>query len=118
MRIMSLRVAPVARILAIMYAILSPFLIILALLTKAEYIRIPLGIVAPLIYFNINFDLQTPTHFFSGAALMLLAAICYAATGWLTGAAAVLSFNFFARRMGGIDAFVLSSDPVAAKPVD
>lgn len=107
MRITSLRIRPVAGVLAIGYGVLSPFMVIFAFLSKEEYVRIPLGVVAPLFSLNLNFDIQRPTHFFSGVLLMLLAVPCYVATGWLTGAAAVLVFNFIARRTGGIQASVL-----------
>ena len=113
MRIMSLRVGPVARALAIIYGVFSPLLIILAALSKAEYIRIPLGIIAaPLFYLNINFDIQHPTHILSAVFFTLFAAACYAATGWLTGAVVVLCFNFVARRTGGIEASVLTKGSV------
>lgn len=112
MRIMSLRVGPVARIFAIIYGVSSPFLLIVMALSKADYLRIPLGIIAaPLFYVNINFDVQHPTHILSAALLVLFAAACYAATGWLTGAALVMCFNFIARRTGGIEASVLSKEP-------
>jgi len=113
MRILSLRVGPVARVLAILYGALSPFLLILMALSKAQYLRIPLGVVAPpLLYLNINFDIQNPTHFLSSVLLMLFGVACYAATGWLTGAAMVLCFNFIARRTGGIEATVLAKDVI------
>ena len=41
---------------------------------------------------------------------MLFGAVCYAATGWLTGAVVVLGFNFIVRRTGGIEASVLTND--------
>jgi hypothetical protein len=73
-----------------------------------DYLRIPLGLIAlPLTYLNLNFDIQRPEHFLSGVLFVLFGAVCYAATGWLTGSAAVLCFNFIARRIGGIKASVL-----------
>ncbi|MGA7293283.1 MAG: hypothetical protein WBW85_12165 [Terriglobales bacterium] len=108
---MSLKVRPVARVFAILYGLLSPFLVILMAVSKTEYLRIPLGIIAPpLLYLNINFDIQHPTRFLSGVLLMLFGAACYAVTGWLTGAAAVLCFNFIARRTGGIEASILTEE--------
>lgn len=108
MRIMSLKVAPIAKVLAILYAACSPLIAIRMVLSEAEYLRIPLGLFAPpLTYLNINFDIQRPTHFLSGILFMLCAAACYAATGWLTGAVAVVFFNFIARRTGGIQASVI-----------
>jgi hypothetical protein len=44
---------------------------------------------------------------------MLFGAVCYAATGWLTGAVVVLGFNFIVRRTGGIEASVLTNDSLA-----
>lgn len=109
MRILSLRVAPVARIFAILYGVLSPLAILVLMLSKPDYVRIPLGIVAPLVHLNFNFDIQTPTHFFTGILLVLFGIVCYIATGWLTGAALVLAFNFVSRRLGGIEANIMVS---------
>lgn len=117
MRIMSLRVSPVARIFSIIYGVFSPFLLVLMALSKADYLRIPFGIIAaPLFYVNINFDIQHPTHILSAALLVLFAVSCYAATGWVTGAALVLCFNFVARRTGGIQASVLSKELAHIEP--
>lgn len=111
MRIMSLKVRPVARILAILYGVLSPFAVILMMFSNAQYLRIPVRLIAPpLVYLNINFDIQHPTHFLTGILLVLFGAACSAATGWLTGAAAVVCFNFIARRTGGIEASVITQD--------
>lgn len=108
---MSLRVRPVARIFAILYGVVSPLIVILLIFSDAQYLRIPVGLVAPpLLYLNINFDIQHPRHFLTGILLVLFGATCYAATGWITGAAAVLSFNFIARRTGGIEASVLTKE--------
>lgn len=116
MRIRSLRVGPVARTVAILYGVYSPLPTILAALSKAEYIRIPLGLIAaPLFYVNINFDILHPTHILSALFLTLFAAACYAATGWLTGAVAVLCFNFVVRRTGGIEASILTNDPLTSE---
>ncbi len=91
-----------ARVFAIFYAAFSPFIAISMLLSGADYLRIPLGLVAPpLTYLNINFNIQRPEHFISGALFMLFGVVCYAATGCLTGAVAVLCFNFIARQTGG-----------------
>ena len=111
MRIMSLRVKPVACIFAMLYGVASPFLVIASLLAKSDYLRVPLGLMAtPLFYLNINFDIEHPTHFLSGMLFMLFAAACYSATGWITGAVAVLCFNFVARRNGGIEASVITNE--------
>ena len=115
MRITSLRIKPVALILAIGYTVISPVAVIFAVLSKEDRIRIPLGVVAPLFHLNVNLRVQLPTSFFWGAVFMLFVMLCYAATGWVTGAAAVLVFNFIARRTGGIEASLLTSEPVSLK---
>ena len=112
MRIISLRVRPVARIFAILYGALSPFIVIGIMLSKGEYIRIPLGVVAPLLNLNFNFDFQTPTHFLTGTLVVLFGIACYVATGWLTGAALIVAFNFVSRRMGGIESNIIVKDAV------
>jgi hypothetical protein len=118
MRIMSLKGRAVARVFAILYAAFSPVIVISMLLSKATYFRVPLGVIAPpLTYLNINFDLQRPEHFLSGVLFMLFGAVCYAATGWLTGAGLVLCFNFIARRTGGIEASVLTNESIAKTAV-
>jgi len=113
MRILSLKIKPVAKITAILYAAFSPLVVLSMLLSGADYLRLPLGLIAPpLAYFSINFDIQRPTHFFSGVLFMVIGSLCYAGTGWVTGAVGVLFFNFIARRTGGIDSsFVATSAP-------
>jgi hypothetical protein len=114
MRIMSLKVSPVASVFAILYAAFSPLIVVSMLLSGADRLRIPLGLFAPpLTYLNINFDMQRPTHFLTGALFMVFAAACYAATGWLTGAVAALCFNFIAHRTGGVQASVLVNESAA-----
>ena|SRR5581483_5379762 len=114
MRIMSLKVMQVARVFAILYAAFSPLILISMLRSGAQYIRIPLGLVAPpLTYLNINFDIQRPTHSVSAVLFLLFGAACYAVTGWLTGAAAAACFNFIARRTGGIQASVFVKESLS-----
>jgi hypothetical protein len=108
MRIISFKVSPIASVFGILYAAVSPIIVVFLLMSGADRLRIPLGLFAPpLTYLNINFDIQRPTHFLTGALFMVFAAACYAVTGWLTGAAAVMCFNFIARRTGGVQASVL-----------
>jgi|SRR5580704_12342032 hypothetical protein len=106
MQIMSFRVTPVARVLAINYAVLGLTYLSTLLLTGAKGMIPPLGIVAPLV-FNLNLHLALPTHFLNGVLSAVAAALCYTVTGWLTGAAAVLAFNFAAQQLGGIEASVV-----------
>jgi hypothetical protein len=110
MRIMSLRVAPVARTLAIIYGVLGFTYLPTLLLMSAKEMTLPVGIVAPLVHLNLNFHLPLPTHFLTGVLSAVAASLCYAVTGWLTGVAAVFVFNFVARLIGGIEASVLVKD--------
>jgi hypothetical protein len=110
MRIMSLRVTPVARVLAIIYGVLGFAYVPTLLLVGAKEMTLPVGIVAPLVLLNLNLHFALPTHFLTGVLSALAACLCYALTGWLTGTAAVLAFNFVARRMDGIDARLLVKD--------
>jgi hypothetical protein len=114
MRITSLRVTPVASVLAIIYAILAPFSVIQLKLSGANRYTLPLGVVAPLVHLNLNLTVPMPSSVLPGL-LLCVAAICfYAVTGWLTGAVAVLSFNLVARLRGGIEASVLTREPIAS----
>jgi hypothetical protein len=109
MRIIALRVGPVARVLAIIYGVLGILYVPSVLLMGAKEMTLPVGIAAPLVYLNFNLHLPVPSHFLSGILSVLAACVCYTVTGWLTGTAAVLVFNLVARRMGGIDASVIVS---------
>ena len=104
---------PVATILAIIYGALGVCYAVQVLIADLRQITLPLGILVPLIHFNFNLHLPAPTHFLSGILSALAAGACYAMSGWLTGAAAVLAFNFLAARMGGIDASILTNDNIA-----
>ena len=107
MRIVSFRITPVARVLAIIYGLYGFAYVPILLLTGAKQIILPIGIVAPLVFLSLNLHFAMPTHFLTGIVSAIAASLCYAVTGWLTGAAAVLAFNFVARQMGGIEASVL-----------
>jgi hypothetical protein len=115
MRIMSFRITPVARVLAIIYGLYGFAYVPILLLMGAKQMTLPIGIVAPLVFLNLNLHLAMPTHFLTGILSAIAASLCYSVTGWLTGAAAVLAFNFVARIMGGVDASVLTSASLAIK---
>jgi hypothetical protein len=107
MRIMSFRVTPVPRVLAILYGVYGFAYVPTLLLMGSKQMILPVGIVAPLVFLNLNLHFAMPTHFLTGILPAVAASLRYAVTGWLTGAAAVLAFNFVARQMGGIEASVL-----------
>jgi len=101
---------PIAKIIAIIYGVLGILYVPEVLLTGTSQMTVPLGILAPLVHLNFNFHLPAPTHFLSGLLSAVAACACYTVSGWLTGGAAVLAFNFVATRMGGIDASVLTNN--------
>jgi len=107
MRITSFRVIPVARVLTIIYGALGPTYVPVSLLMGAKEIILPVGIIAPLIHFDLNLHMAAPTHFFTGVLSVLVAMVCYAVSGCLTGVAAVLVLNLVAMVNGGIEASVL-----------
>lgn len=112
MRIISIRANTVGQILIIPYAIFGLMAFTMYAFGYGDYFTFPIGVLAPI--FRLNFNLNLPrSHDALGNVLMAFAAvISYAATGWITGVAAALCFNFFAKRMGGVDAkyVVLSTE--------
>ncbi len=117
MRILSLHVAPFARVLAIIYGAYGIIYIPTLLLLNAKQVLLPIGVVAPSLLLSFNFRFPTPTHFLAGVLCSAFAVICYAITGALTGTAAVLAFNLVAKHMGGVEAtWVKESAPVDIAP--
>jgi hypothetical protein len=106
-RIISFRIAPAARVLAIIYAMFGLISVPTSLLVGAKQIILPVGVFAPLLNLTFNLHLPLPTHFLTGILSTAAATLCYSGSGWLTGAAAVLVFNFVARLNGGIEASLL-----------
>lgn len=101
MRIISVRLEPVARILSIVYAVFGLGAFFLFEFTGAQYLTLPFGVLAPVFHLNLNFNLPHTTSIaytiFSGFAAVL----AYALTGWLTGAIAALCFNVVAKQIEG-----------------
>ena|ERR1035437_4711294 len=109
MKIISVRLEPVARILSMIYAFFGVVFLCQFVFSDAEYLTLPFGIIAPLINFNINLKMQRSTNIFYSLFCFLAEIIAYALSGWITGAAAVICFNFVAKKMGGIDAKFVST---------
>jgi hypothetical protein len=113
MRIKSFRIEPIARVLAIIYGVFGLISVPTAHFMGAKQILLPVGVFAPLLNFTFNLHLPAPTQFLTGVLSAAAATVCYAGSGWLTGAAAVLVFNFVARLNGGIEASVFAKDSAA-----
>jgi hypothetical protein len=108
MKIIALRVQPIARTLAIVYAAFGLLFWIAFCLNDVEYITLPVGVIAPLLNFNFNFNFHRSHDVVHNALLLLGSILSYALSGWLTAAAAVICFNVVARWKGGIDADFIS----------
>ena len=104
MRIMSVRVAPIARILAIAYAVFGLVAFVQFAVSNVQYLTLPFGVVAPLLHLNFNFNLARSTNVSYNLFLCLASVVSYSLTGWLTGAVAAVCFNQIAKYTGGIDA--------------
>jgi hypothetical protein len=104
MRIISIRVASVARIVAVVYAMIGLLVWLRFAFGSEQYLSFPLGLVAPLFNLNLNFHLERSSSVFYGLVMCIASVLSYSVTGWLTGAGAALCFNLVAKRIGGIDA--------------
>lgn len=109
MRIISIRVEPPARILAIIYAFFGLGYYLFAAFTHAQYVTLPFGVVAPLVLLNFNLNLARSGNLLWEMVLFCATVLAYTLSGWLTGALAALCFNLVAKRIGGIDATYVST---------
>jgi hypothetical protein len=115
MRIISIRVEPVAQILAIMYGFFGLGAFVFYALTNASYLTLPFGVIAPLIHLNLDINLGRSTSVAYNLFGCLAAVLSYALTGWLTGAGLTLCFNLIAKMVGGIDTKYFSTRDAAAR---
>lgn len=111
MRIISVRIAPVARLLAIAYAFLGLVSFLRFAFENARTITLPIGLVFPPFLLNFNLILTRRDDLIYNALLCGAAIGSFALTGWITGIAAALCFNFIAKQTGGIDAKYVSVIP-------
>jgi hypothetical protein len=108
MRIVSVKVEPVARILAIAYAFFGICAFITYAFGSSDYLTLPVGVLAPLFRLNLNLNLGRAGGLFYNIFLGVAALLSYALTGWITGGVLATFFNVIARRIGGIDAKFVS----------
>ena len=108
MKIVSLRIQPIAKVVAAIYALFGLSFWIAYCLGKAPYLTLPVGLVAPMVHFNFNFHFHRTTDVAYNVLLFLASLAGYALTGWLTAVALVICFNVAARLRGGIDADFIS----------
>lgn len=104
MKITRLRVYPIARVFALIYAVIGFFFWLVYCFGRAEYITLPFGFIAPFLNMNVNLNLhrfQNPGY---NILLLFASVVAYALSGWVTSAVAILAFNVYARLRGGISA--------------
>jgi len=104
MRIISVRIKPVAQVFAWIYGCIGVYQGFVFALSSSEKVAFPLGIVAPLFHFNVNWIVVRPVSPAVGVFLVLVMVISYAITGGITGAFLTLCFNVASHIRGGINA--------------
>jgi hypothetical protein len=109
MRIISVRWQPVAKILAIIYAVFGLGAFCVFEFTGAQYLTLPFGILSPLFHLNLNVNLSRSDSVLSTAFGGVAEIFAYALTGWITGTAFALCFNLVAKATGGVDAKYVST---------
>jgi hypothetical protein len=103
MKIMALRIQPIAKVMAGIYAIFGVSFWVSYCVGKAPYLTLPVGLVGPMVHFGFNFHFQRTTDIAYNVLLFLASVASYALTGWLTALVLVICFNLAARLKGGID---------------
>lgn len=104
MRIISIRVEPVARIFAGAYAFFGLLAFFLYAVAKTGSLTLPFGVLAPLVQLSLNLHLGGSNGVAYNIFLCIAAVFSYAFSGWVTGLALALCFNLIAKQAGGIDA--------------
>ncbi|HEY3974011.1 MAG TPA: hypothetical protein VGM18_13475 [Candidatus Sulfotelmatobacter sp.] len=82
MKIVALRIQPIAKIVAAIYAIFGASFWITYCLSKAQYLTLPVGLVAPMVDFSFNFHFHRTTDVMYNVLLFLGTVAAYALTGW------------------------------------
>lgn len=108
MRIISIRVEPTARVLAIAYAVFGLSAFVVYAVGGAGFLTLPFGVLLPLFHLNLNFNLARSSGLLYNVFLCAAAVLSYALTGWMTGVLVAVCFNVIAKLTGGIDAKYVS----------
>jgi len=78
---------------------------------------LPIGILIGIFHLNVNIHLGRSSDLLANALLCIGAILSFALSGWITGVALTLCFNFIAEKTGGVDAkFVTVAEDLAASP--
>jgi hypothetical protein len=117
MRIISVRPAPVARVFALTYAACGLAAFIQYAFSSMQTFILPIGILIGVFHLNVNIHLGRSSDLLANALLCIGAILSFALSGWITGVALTLCFNFIAEKTGGVDAkFVTVAEDSAASP--
>jgi hypothetical protein len=117
MRIVSVRPAPVARVFSLCYAACGLAAFLQYALSDAQTFILPIGILMGVFHLNINIHLSRSTDLLANSFLGIGAILTYALSGWITGIATSLGFNFVAQKTGGIDAkFAAIDEDASVRP--
>jgi hypothetical protein len=81
MKIVSLKIQPIAKVVAVVYALFGVSFWIAYCLGKAPYLTLPVGLVAPMVHFNFNFHFHRTTDVAYNVLLFLASLAGYALTG-------------------------------------
>ena len=116
MRIIAIKPRPVIFVVAGIYAALGSLVFLIFAFSNAQYFTIPFGIFTPEVHLNLNFNLKRSPDLIANAFVCIALMFSYAMSGFLTAAGATFGFNYFARRMGGVDAryfSIIEADAIA-----
>ena len=102
MKIVALKIEPIAKLFAIIYAFFGFVTFVAFAFSGAGYITLPFGIIGPMVHLNLNLNFRRSTDVLYNVLLLIGSIASYAVTGWLTAAAGVICFNVIAKRRGGI----------------
>ena len=108
MKIVALRIQPIAGVVAAIYATFGALFWVTYCLSDSPYLTVPVGLLAPMVHYNFNFQFHRTADVFYNVLLFLGSVAGYAITGWMTAAVVVFCFNMAARWKGGINADFIS----------
>jgi hypothetical protein len=108
-RIVSVELAPVARVFAVTYAFFGLVAFVLYAFNSDRVFVLPVGVVMGIFHLNLNLQLSRSTYPLSNAFLCAAAIFSYGLTGAMTGMAVTLCFNVVAKKTGGIEVSFVST---------
>jgi hypothetical protein len=119
MRIVGIRVGPVARVLAITYAVFGLAVYAMFAVKHSDSLTLPHWHAGPSRQSRFTLNLPRSSGVFYNIFLVFAAVFSFSASGWITGVAGGLCFNVVAKETGGIDAKYVSValDETIPKPI-